>query len=109
MRIAASFVFGLALVLCQWSGAEAQKGDKGKEVTLKGKICCPKCELGTAKECGTVVVVKEKDKDVVYTFDAAGHKKYHDEICTSAKQGTVVAVVSDAKKRTIAVKKVTFE
>ena len=104
MRIAATFVLGLAFIVGQSAGAQEKK-----EVKLTGKICCPKCELGTAKDCGTVVVVKEKGKEIIFTFDAASHKKYHDEICTGAKQGTVQAVVTDTKKRTIMVKKVTFE
>jgi hypothetical protein len=106
MRIAGSIALGLAIVLLQGTGSDAQEK---KDVTLKGKICCPKCELGTADDCGTVVVVKEKGKEVVYTFDAASNKKYHTEICNTPKNGTVMAVVTDAKKRTIMVKKVTFE
>ena len=106
MRIAGSIVVGLAIVLLQGTGSDAQEK---KDVTLKGKICCPKCELGTAKDCGTVVVVKEKGKDIVYTFDAASNKKYHNDICTEAKQGTVMATVTDAQKRTLSVKKVTYE
>jgi hypothetical protein len=105
MRIAAPIILGLAVVVCQSSGAQ----EKGKEVTLKGKICCPKCELETAKTCGTVVVVKKDNKDIIYTFDTDSNKKYHDDICTSAKQGTVTAIITDAKKKTISVKKVTYE
>ena len=62
-----------------------------------------------SRESGTVVVVKKDDKEIIYTFDTDSHKKYHDEICNAAKQGTVTAIVTDAKKRTISVKKVTFE
>ena len=41
------------------------------EVTLKGNITCPKCELKLEgqKTCATVVVVKEGGKDVIYYFD----------------------------------------
>ena len=105
MRIAGPIILGLAVIICQSSGAQ----EKAKEVKLTGNICCPKCELGTADTCGTVVVVKEKDKEIIYTFDAASNKKYHSEICNTPKKGTVTAVVTDAKKRTIMVKKVTFE
>jgi hypothetical protein len=109
MRIAATFVIGFAVLLGFWSVGQAG-GDKGKEVTLKGKICCPKCELAIAKKCDTCIVVKEKDKDVIYYFDAAAHKEHHGTICKECKNGSVTGTVStEGKKKIITVKKVVFE
>jgi hypothetical protein len=84
--------------------------EKKKEVVLKGTITCPKCDLGTAKECGTVIVVKGDKKEIIYYFDEASNKKYHDDICTAAKKGTVTGTVKEAdKKRIISVKKVEYD
>jgi hypothetical protein len=80
-----------------------------KEVTLKGKVTCGKCELKKDSKCTTVVVVKDGDKEVVYYFDAAGHKKHHNEICQEGKNGTVVGTVTEKDgKKTIKVSKVEF-
>lgn len=99
-----------ALVMADANFAQDKKGEK-KEVVLKGKITCPKCDLGTAAECATVIVVKDKDKkDVIYYFDAASNKKYHDDICSGGKEGTVTGVVKDAdKKKIISVSKVEYK
>ena len=92
--------------------AQDKKTDK-KEVVLKGLICCLKCELGEGKECVTLIQVKtDKDKDkkgTLYFFDAAAHKKYHDDICTGAAKGTVVGFVTEVdKKKVISVKKLEY-
>lgn len=89
-------------------------GDKKpekKEVTLKGKIACGKCELSVDAECATVIVVKNKEKkDIVYYFDPAGHKKFHDDICSAAKPGAVTGTVAEVgKKKVITVKTVTYD
>ena len=99
-----------AVLLTAGLSAQDKKGD-GKEVTLKGKITCNKCDLGKSKTCETVIVVTDKDKkDIVYFFDAAAHKKNHGTICTDAKNGTVTGTVKDAdKKKIITVTKVTFD
>jgi len=102
-----------ALLVATGTNVAADKKEEAKkEVTLKGKITCSKCDLGTAAQCDTVIVVNDakSKKDVIYYFDAKSHGKYHDDICTGAKKGTVVGVVTEAnKKRVIAVKKVTYE
>jgi hypothetical protein len=108
MRLLCAFLMvGLSLAL--FNGAEAQ--DKKKEVTLKGTITCPKCDLGTEEKCFTVIVVKDEDKkEKIYYFDAAAHKKHHAKICNSAEKGTVVGTVSkDGKKLVVTVKSVKFE
>jgi uncharacterized protein DUF6370 len=98
-----------ALLLTAGITAQDKKGD-GKEVTLKGKITCNKCDLGKSKACETVIVVKEGKNEVVYFFDAASHKKNHGKICTDPKQGSVTGTVKDAdNKKTITVTKVTFD
>ena len=101
-------VMGLSFTL--FAGAEAG-GDKAKEVTLKGTITCGKCELKVTKTCATVIVTKEAGKDVVTYFDAAGHKKFHNDTCNEPMKGTVTGVVTTSKdnKRTIAVSSVKYE
>jgi hypothetical protein len=87
-------------LLVMGSGIEAGE-KKDKEVTLKGSITCGKCDLKVDKKCATVIVVKKKDKETVYYFDAASHKKYHGDVCTAAKDGTVTGVVSKMGKKNI--------
>jgi hypothetical protein len=79
-----------------------------KEVTLKGTITCAKCDLKVETKCTTVL---KTEKDVVY-FDAANGKKYHKDICQAGKKGSVEGTVAEdkeTKKKTITVKKVTFD
>src|SRR5205823_5418787 len=65
-----------------------QAGDKDKTVKLKGTVTCAKCDLGKETKCMTVIVTKEKDKEVIYYFDPTSHKKYHGKVCTEAMPGT---------------------
>lgn len=113
MRTLATAIFlvvASALLITAGTSAQDKKKEE-KQVTLKGKIACNKCELGKSDQCETVIVVKDdKKKDVVFFFDAASHKKFHDDICASAKNGTVEGVVKDVeKKKVISVKKVTYD
>src|SRR5262245_48984366 len=108
MRVAATMLVAFGLMLGYWSAAAV--GDEKDEVTLKGKITCAKCDLKTAKKCETVIVVKQKDKDVVYYFDAPSHKKYHSDICEGGKAGSVTGTVSkDGTKKVISVKELKYE
>ena len=70
------------------------------DVTLDGKVCCAKCELGKEKACQTVVVVKEKDKEVMYYFDKASEKKFHKDYCQGSTEAKVTAKMTekDGKK-----------
>jgi Family of unknown function (DUF6370) len=71
------------------------------EVTLDGKVCCAKCELGKEKACATVVVVKDGDKEVMYYFDSDSNKKFpHKDYCTGSTDAKVVGKVTekDGKK-----------
>ena len=95
-----------ALVLAAGTNLAQDK----KDVVLKGNITCAKCELKVEKKCATVIVVREKDKDIVFYFDKAGHKEHHGKICEAGKKGTVEGTVSEVeKKKIITVKKVTFD
>ena len=116
MRILITAVAAVAFALLLTAGTNVAQDKKPetKEVTLKGKITCAKCDLGTAKKCETVIVVKDEKskKDIVFFFDKAGHTKFHEDICSTPKAGTVVGTVplkDDAKKKTVTVKKVTYD
>ncbi|HEX4590824.1 MAG TPA: DUF6370 family protein [Gemmataceae bacterium] len=97
VKFAKMFAVALALVAVI---ATAQARPEKDEKTLKGTVTCAKCDLGVESKCATVVKVKEGDKDVVYYFDAAGHKKYHGKVCQKPTEGTVTGTVSekDGKK-----------
>lgn len=100
----------VALVLAVALVANLQAQDKDKETTVKGAVTCAKCDLKKADKCTTVIVVKEKDKEEILYFDADGHKKYHDDICTERKKGSVTGVISEKDgKKTIKVSKVEYD
>jgi Family of unknown function (DUF6370) len=99
----------VGLCLATWLVGSAVAQEK-KEVVLKGKITCAKCELELTKKCASVIVVQEGGKDVVYYFDAGANKKYHAEICSDSRPGEVTGVISvvDGKK-IITVSKLKFQ
>jgi len=110
MRIflATLIVLGASIALSATQAGE--KGGDKKEVTLKGKICCAKCELGVEKVCMTVIVTKKDDKEVTTYFDKDSNKKHHGSICTEAKKGSVTGIVTDdGKKKVMAVKTLKFD
>src|SRR5262249_4411445 len=83
---------------------------KDKEVTLKGTICCAKCELKESAKCATVIKVKEDSKEVVYYFDDKAGKKYHSKICNEAKEGEVTGTTSEKDgKKIVTVSKLEFK
>jgi hypothetical protein len=92
----------VCLVACLgWVAAE------DKTVTLDGKVCCAKCELGKDKTCATVVVTKEKDKEVVYYFDKDSNKKFHKDYCQGSTEAKVTAKVTEKDgKKIITVEKI---
>jgi hypothetical protein len=99
-----------ALGLLLASGINSAQDKKEKEVVLKGKITCNKCDLGKSKGCETVIVVKEKDKEIVYWFDTAAHKKFHGAVCSESKNGAVTGTVKDEdKKKVVTVSKVEYD
>jgi hypothetical protein len=87
---AVTLLFGLVAVFLL-GGVSA--GEQDMEVTINGQITCAKCDLGRAKECATIIIEKQHDKERIYYFDQEAHKKYHDSICMSSKYGTVVGTV----------------
>lgn len=93
-RIVAVFA---VLVLGAFVTAEDKK--EAKEVKLTGTITCAKCDLGEAAKCETVIVVMEKNKKVVYHFEADSHKKFHGDVCSAAKEGTVTGTTSEKDKK----------
>jgi hypothetical protein len=105
----------MAMTLALTSGCvlawNAQAADK--EVTLKGKIMCAKCELklkGISK-CTTCIKVKEGDTEVVYLFLDKGNKEeYHQAVCGGGeKEGTVTGTVTEKDgKKWIKPKKVEY-
>jgi hypothetical protein len=93
MKLATTLLGALAL-LCVLS-VSARAADK--EVTLKGKIACAKCELKLRciSKCTTCIKVKEGDKEVIYLFLDKGNKEdYHEAVCGGGqKEGTVTGTV----------------
>ncbi|QVL34667.1 hypothetical protein KIH39_12390 [Telmatocola sphagniphila] len=105
-RFALSLV---AIALCSLS-FNAMAADDPKEVKLVGKVTCAKCDLGKETSCQTVIVVKEKDKEVVYYFDKDGHKKFHGDTCTAPKEGTVKGTVKkEGDKMVVTVKELEYK
>ena len=96
MKAACNLLLGLVVVFTLVVLARAEDKEKDKKVTLKGEITCSKCGLKETEKCGNAIKVKEGDKDVVYYFKDKGRgEKYHKEICTSSKKGSVKGVVSE--------------
>lgn len=109
MRKLCSLFAALALVVCVSTSPAEDKKEDG-EKTLKGVIQCNKCHLKKASKCETCIVVKEKDKEVVYLFDADAHKKHHGKVCEEKHEGEVVGKVKkDGDKWIVTVTKVTFK
>lgn len=101
-----SALFAVALLVAFVGAPVVAKEDAAKEETLKGTITCGKCDLKKAEKCHTVVKVGDK----VYWFDEASSKKFHKEICTEAKEGTVVGTVKkDGDKMVVTATKVEFK
>ena len=112
VRILSALVFGLALIGFAGFSVTAEEPKKkegkeaAKEVTLEGKITCPKCDLGEVEKCATVIKVKDK----LYWFDTKSNAKYHKEICKAAMEGTVTGkVTKDGDKMIISVTKLEFK
>jgi hypothetical protein len=105
-----SLVCAVVLVATDANLAQDKKDEKKKEVVLKGLVACYKCELSKGKECATIIQVKQDKKETIYFFDAESHKKWHDDICSGAKAGTVTGFVKDVdKKKVISVTKVEYK
>jgi hypothetical protein len=104
--LAILMVLGASLLL---TATQAQDKTE-KEVTIKGKICCAKCELAETKECWNAIVTKKDGKDVTIYFDKDTKKKEHAKICSAPKEGSVTGIVTEKdNKKYIAVKTIKFE
>ena len=96
MKAAFQALLAVAVVFALVAGATAEDKKEGKEVTLKGKISCTKCSLKETEACGNAIVVEKDGKKVTYYFDDKGKaEKYHKNICTGAKNGSVTGVLSE--------------
>ena len=85
------------------------KADDKKE-TIKGEVCCAKCELKKQDTCGAVVIVKDGDKEEVYYFDTESQEKFGKECCKEKKMAKVTGTTSEKDgKKWIAVTKVEYE
>lgn len=82
------------------SNAPAAEEVMAKPVTMKGTATCPKCDLGTEKECSTVLQVKEGEKTVTYQLSGKVDKDWHKKICKGPQEVTATGTVSekDGKK-----------
>ena len=86
------------------AGSEAA-GDK--EVVLKGKIMCARCELKdkSFKGCQTVIEVQEGGKAVLYYFKDKGHDEEIRSFVAACEQGGPLPIPLDQLALT---SKVTF-
>ena len=112
MRTTWSVLVSLVALFALAAGLRADEATEGKEVTLKGKITCAKCELMVEgqKGCATVIVEKKEGKEVVYYFDKKSHAKHHGKICKQGMEGSVTGTVSKmGEKKVITATKVQFE
>ncbi|HET6248240.1 MAG TPA: DUF6370 family protein [Tepidisphaeraceae bacterium] len=90
--------FALCAMICVAITASfTRAADAAKEVTLKGKATCAKCDLKKTTKCQDALVVTDNGKEVVYyiKMDEKG-KAFHKDICQAAKDNvTVTGVVSE--------------
>jgi RecG-like helicase len=109
MRAVLSAAIALAFVFALVVGVQGEE-KKSKEVTLKGKITCSKCECKKTEACHTVIVVKKGKTVNLYYFDADSNKQYHKDICKKGKPGTVKGTVSEEDgKKIITVSKLDYD
>jgi hypothetical protein len=83
------------------SVAQEPKTKEKKEVTVKGELCCAKCELKTADKCTNVIEIERKNKKtgetrkVVLLIEDEGAKApYHSKLCTGRVKGSVTGTMS---------------
>jgi hypothetical protein len=88
------YVLGIVLFSMVIAGLTIPSVGQDKPTTLSGKVTCAMCDLKTDKECATVIVVKEKGKDVIYYLDPKSSKDNHDAVCKGGKEGAVTGTVS---------------
>ena len=98
-----SLVFALAagfMLLPSMSVAQEKKAET-KQVTLKGDLCCAKCELKITEKCANAIEVDRKGKKVVFILeDEGGKATYHGKICQERLKGSVTGVVTKKDGKT---------
>ena len=111
LRLFSLLVLGAAICAFNTPTTIAADKDEAKAVKLEGDICCGKCELKESAKCHVTIVVKGKDgKKVTYWFDADASKKYHADVCTEVKAGTVEGTVKkDGDKMVLTVKALKYK
>jgi hypothetical protein len=109
MKVVGSLVILGGLAVAAWGAQTTPQ----KEVSLKGKVMCARCELKMKefKQCQTVIEVQEGGKAVLYFFKDKGHEEsYHEEVCGGGrKDATVTGTVEEKDgKKWITPKKVEY-
>lgn len=96
MKTIATAVLSAALA----AFVSAAEESKTKSVTLEGSATCAKCDLGTEKDCTSVLQVKEGEKTTTYYLSGKADKEWHKNICKGAKDVKMTGTVSekDGKK-----------
>jgi hypothetical protein len=96
--LGACAVFAVALTVI----AADKDSSSGSEVTLKGTIACAKCtfKVDGQDQCNIAIKVKDGDKETIYYFDEASHKKWMGKdaeinFCTIKKEGSVTGTVTE--------------
>ena len=90
----AAIVFSFAVLSMQFTSVVRAED---KEVTLKGKATCAKCDLAKTEKCQAALVVSEDGKEVVYYVKGPEAAALHKEVCKASKDGvSVTGVVSEA-------------
>jgi hypothetical protein len=85
----------LCAMICVAFTANFTRADD-KEVTLKGKATCAKCDLKQTTSCQAALVVTTDGKDVVYYVKGTGAKDLHKDVCQAPKDGvSITGVVSE--------------
>jgi hypothetical protein len=76
-------------------------GEKGKEVTVEGKVMCAMCTLkeGDWKECQNVIQFKKGDEMVNLYIVKNDVAEEFGHVCTGSKDATVTGTVSDKDGR----------
>ncbi len=89
-----------AMLIPNFSLAQEPKAKEKKEVTLKGELCCAKCELNTADKCTNAIEYERKNKKtgetkkVVVILDDEGAKApYHGKLCKGRVKGSVTGIM----------------
>ncbi len=109
IRLLSVLLVGIAVCVFTAPSIAADK-DEAKQVTIEGKIGCGKCDLKESAKCAVTIYVTKGDKKTVYWFDADASKKYHGDVCTETKDGTVTGTVKkDGDKLVITVKELKYK